>query len=211
MGFLDGDFFGGSSSNYGGTSRQRSHSNTRSTSGRSGYYARPSNTHTHTHTNNRSGGSSFFGGAAGSSSNHHQSSRGFFSSNGSGGSSHYKRRPRDGYINYLVNRLQRLLRDLWQYFRRHPVKAFFAVIVPLISAGGAVGGLIKAMGIRIPPGMSSVFATGGSNRGGGGYYGSRGYGGSSSSGLGGMFGGGEGGGGLMDNAGEIYKIAKMFM
>ena len=203
MGFLDGDFFGGSSSTYGGTSRQRSHSHTRSTSGRSGYYARPSNTHA------RSSGSSFFGGAAGSN-NHHQSSRGFFSSNGSGGSSHYKRRPRDGYITYLVNRLQRLLRDLWQYFRRHPVKAFFAVIVPLISAGGAVGGLIKAMGIRIPPGMSSVFATGGSSRGGGGYYGSRGYGGSSSSGFGGMFGGG-GGGGLMDNAGEIFKIARMFM
>ena len=183
---------------------------TRSTSGRSGYYARPSNTNNH-----RSGGSSFFGGAAGSSSgnnHHHQSSRGLFSSNGSGGSSHYKRRPRDGYITYLVNRLQRLLRDLWQYFRRHPVKAFFAVIVPLISAGGAVGGLIKAMGIRIPPGMGSVFATGGSSRGGGGgYYGSRGYGGSSSSGLGSMFGGGGGGGGLMDNAGEIFKIAKMFM
>lgn len=208
MGFLDGDFFGGSSSNYnyGGASRQRSRSNTRSTSGRSGYYARPSNAHS------RSGGSSFFGGAAGSGNHHHQSSRGLFSSNGSGGSSHYKRRPRDGYITYLVNRLQRLLRDLWQYFRRHPVKAFFAVIVPLISAGGAVGGLIKAMGIRIPPGMSSVFATGGSSRGGGGYYGSRGYGGSSSSGLGSMFGGGGGGGGgLMDNAGEIFKIAKMFM
>jgi hypothetical protein len=199
MGFLDGDFFGGSSSNYnhngGTTSRQRSRSNTRSTSGRSGYYARPSNS--------RSG--SHFGGA----SNHHQTSRGLFSSNGSGGSSHYKRRPRDGYITYLVNRLQRLLRDLWAYFRRHPVKAFFAVIVPLISAGGAVGGLIKAMGIRIPPGMGSVFATG-SSRGGGGYYGSRGYGGSSGSGIGSMFGGG-GGGGLMDNAGEIFKIAKMFM
>jgi len=199
MGFLDGDFFGGSSSNYGGTSRPRSRSNTRSTSGRSGYYARPSNTRS---------GSSYFGGAAGSS--HHQSSRGFFSSNGSGGSSHYKRRPRDGYITYLVNRLQRLLRDLWQYFRRHPVKAFFAVVVPLISAGGAVGGLIKAMGIRVPPGMGSVFG-GGSSRGGGGYYGSRGYGGSSTSGLGSMFGGGGGGGGLMDNAGEIFKIAKMFM
>ena len=196
MGFLDGDFFGGTSSTYGGTSRQRSRSNTRSTSGRSGYYARP--------TASRSG-SSHFGGTGG----HHSSSRGFFSSTGSGGSSHYKRRPRDGYISYLVHRLQRLIRELWQYFRRHPVKAFFAVIVPLISAGGAIGGLMKGMGFRIPPGLSSVFGTGSTNRGGGGYYGSRGYGGSSS-GLGSMFGGG-GAGGLMDNAGDIMKIAKMFM
>lgn len=194
MGFLDGDFFGGTSSTYGGTSRQRSRSNTRSTSGRSGYYARPSN----------SRASSYFGGAA----NNHSSSRGFFSSTGSGGSSHYKRRPRDGYISYLVHRLQRLIRELWQYFRRHPVKAFFAVIVPLISAGGAIGGLMKGMGFRIPPGLSGVFGTGSTNRGGGGYYGSRGYGGSSS-GLGSMFGGNAGG--LMDNAGDIMKIAKMFM
>jgi len=105
--------------------------------------------------------------------------------------------------------LQRLIRELWQYFRRHPVKAFFAVIVPLISAGGAIGGLMKGMGFRIPPGLSSVFGTGSTNRGGGGYYGSRGYGGSSS-GLGSMFGGG-GAAGLMDNAGDIMKIAKMFM
>lgn len=196
MGFLDGDFFGGTSSAYGGNSRQRSRSNTRSTSGRSGYYARPSNSRS----------SSYFGGAAGNGN--HSSSRGFFSSTGSGGSSHYKRRPRDGYISYLVHRLQRLIRELWQYFRKHPVKAFFAVIVPLISAGGAVGGLMKGLGFRIPPGLSSVFG-GNTNRGGGGYYGSRGYGGSSS-GFGSMFGGG-GGGGMMDNAGNILKIAKMFM
>jgi hypothetical protein len=194
MGFLDGDFFGGTSSAYGGTSRHRSRSNTRSTSGRSGYYAKPSNSRS---------SSSYFGGAGGN----HSSSRGFFSSTGSGGSSHYKRRPRDGYISYLVHRLQRLIRELWQYFRRHPVKAFFAVIVPLISAGGAVGGLMKGLGFRIPPVISSVFG-GNTRRGGGGYYDSRGYGGSSS-GIGSMFGGG--GGGMMDNAGEIFKIAKMFM
>lgn len=200
MGFLDGDFFGGTSSTYGGgsSSRRRSRSGTRSTSGRS-YYARPANT--------RSSSSVFGGGGSGN----YNSSRGFFSSNGSGGSSHYKRRPRDGYISYLVHRLQRLLRDLWQYFRRHPVKAFFAVIVPLLSAGGAVGGLLKGMGFRIPPGLSSVFGTGSTSRGGGGYYGSRGYGDSGFGGLGSMFGGGGGGGGMMDNAGNILKIARMFM
>jgi hypothetical protein len=197
MGFLDGDFFGGTSSNYGGTSRQRSRSNTRSTSGRSGHYARQPNSRS---------SSSYFGGAGGN----HNSSRGFFSSTGSGGSSHYKRRPRDGYISYLVHRLQRLIRELWQYFRRHPVKAFFAVIVPLISAGGAIGGLMKAMGFRIPAGLGSVFGDNASSRGGGGgYYGSRGYGGSSSA-FDDIFGGGAGGG-MMDNAGHVLKIAKMFM
>lgn len=197
MGFLDADFFGGTSSTYGGTSRHRSRSNTRSASGRSGYYARPS----------ASRSSSYHGGGSGN----YSSSRGFFSSTGSGGSSHYKRRPRDGYISYLVHRLQRLLKDLWHYFRRHPVKAFFAVIVPLISAGGAVGGLLKGMGVRLPPGMGGIFGDGGSKRGGGGYYGSHGYSGSSSSGFGDFFGGGGGGGGMMDNAGSILKIARMFM
>lgn len=194
MGFLDGDFFGGSSSTYGGNTRHRSRSGTRSTSGRT-YYARPSNSRSN----------SYFGGAGGN----HSSSRGFFSSSGSGGSSYYKRRPRDGYIQYLVHRLQRLLKDLWQYFRRHPVKAFFAVIVPLISAGGAIGGLLKGMGVRLPPGMSDVLGTGSTSRGGGGYYGSRGYGGSSSGGFGDFFGGG--GAGMMDNAGNILKIARMFV
>jgi hypothetical protein len=98
---------------------------------------------------------------------------------------------------------------LWQYFRRHPVKAFFAVIVPLISAGGAIGGLMKAMGFRIPAGLGSVFGDNASSRGGGGYYGSRGYGGSSSA-FDDIFGGGAGGG-MMDNAGHVLKIAKMFM
>ena len=196
MGFLDGDFFGGTSSTYGGTSRHRSRSNTRSASGRSGYYARPS----------ASRSSSYYGGGG-----NHSSSRGFFSSTGGGGSSYYKRRPRDGYIQYLVHRLQRLLKDLWHYFRRHPVKAFFAVIVPLISAGGAIGGLLKGMGVRLPPGMSGIFGDGGSRRGGGGYYGSHGYSGSSSGGFGDFFGGGGGGGGMMDNAGNILKIARMFM
>lgn len=71
------------------------------------------------------------------------------------------------------------------------MKAFFAVVVPLLSAGGAIGGLMKQFGVRMPmDGMSS--------RGGGGYYGSQGYGGD------------RGGGGLMDNLGPIMQIAKAF-
>jgi hypothetical protein len=93
-----------------------------------------------------------------------------------------------------------MLRELWYYARRNPMKAFFAVIVPLLSAGGAIHGLMRQFGVRIP-GMD-----GSSRRMGGGYYGSGGYDGRSS---GGLFGGG--GGGLMDNAGGIMQIAKAFM
>ena len=107
-----------------------------------------------------------------------------------------------------MHKLQRMIKELWTYARRHPVKAFFAVVVPLLSAGGAIGGLLKSFGIRMPLGM------GGSSRGGGGgYYGSRGYGGDSGSDwmsqLGGLAGGG--GGGLMGQAGSLMSVAKMFM
>jgi len=77
------------------------------------------------------------------------------------------------------------------------MKAFFAVVVPLLSAGGAIAGLAKQFGVRVP-GMDSKR----SRSMGGGYYGSRGYGGSSGGGL---------GGGLMDNMGGVMQIAKAFM
>lgn len=94
-----------------------------------------------------------------------------------------------------------MIKELWYYARRHPVKAFFAVVVPLISAGGAIGGLLKQFGVRMPMGLD--LGGGGARRGGGGYYGSQGYG---SGGLGGF-----GGGGWMDNAGGLLSVAKMFM
>ena len=140
------------------------------------------------------------------------SSRGIFSGGGgNGGSSYYKRRPRDGYISSLMHKLQRMIKELWSYARRHPVKAFFAVVVPLLSAGGAIHGLLKQFGVRIPMmgGQASRMA--------GGYYGSAGYGGGSSGGLGGLgklagLGGQQGGGGgWMNNAGSIMTIAKAFM
>ena len=73
------------------------------------------------------------------------------------------------------------------------MKAFFAVVVPLVSAGGAIGGIMKQFGVRLP-GLD-----GGSRGVGGGYYGSRGYGSD------------RGGGGMMDNAGNLLNIAKAFM
>lgn len=74
------------------------------------------------------------------------------------------------------------------------MKAFFAVIVPLLSAGGAIHGLMRQFGVRVP-GLD-----GSSRRMGGGYYGSSGY--------------DRGGGGLMDSfggMGGIMQVAKAFM
>lgn len=93
-----------------------------------------------------------------------------------------------------------MIQDLWYYARRHPVKAFFAIIVPLLSAGGAVGGLMRQFGVRIPAGMMS----GGGRSYSGGYYGSTGYGSS--------FGREDGGGGgIVNNLGSIMKVAQAFM
>lgn len=174
------------------SSHHRSNSHTRGVSparstrsnNNQGYFSRPS------YARSASGTNSFFGAS---------NSRGIFSSNSS--SSYYKRRPRSGYISYLLHKLHRMIRDLWSYARRHPVKAFFAIVVPLLSAGGAIHGLLRQFGVRLPFGLDGAMG-----RGGGGYYGSSGYGGSGS-GLGGMM----GGGGLMQNAGGLMQIAKAFM
>ena len=120
----------------------------------------------------------------------------FFSRNG-GSSSYYKRRPRDGYIQSLIHKLKRLMRDLWEYAQRHPWKAFMAVVVPLISAGGALHGLLKQFGVRIPFGLEGLFATTTTR---GGYYGSSGYGHESVFGSGGM-----------DTVGSLMKVARVFM
>lgn len=185
MGWLEG----GRSYSYTEGTRNRAHSPARSTrsTGSKGYYSRPaanrsSSSFFAANNNNRSS-SSFFGGLGGLGG----STRGYGS-----GSSYYKRSPRQGYIGYLFHKLQRMLRELWYYAKRHPMKAFFAVIVPLLSAGGAIGGLMKSFGVRSP-------MDGFSSRGGGGYYGSSGYDSD------------RGGGGLMDNLGPIMQIAKAFV
>jgi hypothetical protein len=134
------------------------------------------------------------------------SSASFFSRNG-GSSSYYKRRPRDGYIQSLIHKLKRLIRDLWEYANRHPFKAFMAVVVPLISAGGALHGLLKQFGVRIPFGLDGLFgATTTRTR--GGYYGSGGYGGHDGygDGIGSVF-GGQG----MNTVGSLMKVARVFM
>ena len=136
--------------------------------------------------------------------NYARSASSIFSSGRGGPSSYYKRRPRDGYVTYLMEKLKRLVSDLWRYARRHPVKAFFAVVVPLISAGGALHGLLKQFGITLPALPAAWDGNSRSVR--GGYYGSTGYGYDTGYGS-----GGGGGGGMMQNMGSLFKIAQAFM
>lgn len=178
-----------------------SHHRGSSPSGGQGYFSRPSaGSASSARGSNGNRSSSIFGAAATGSS------RGIFSAGGGGGSgsSYYKRRPRDGYVAMLMHKLQRMIKELWSYARRHPVKAFFAVVVPLLSAGGAVSGLMKQFGVRIP-GMGALGGVGRSSSSSSStYYDSRGYGGGSS-------GGGGGTGGWMNSAGSLMQVAKAFM
>jgi hypothetical protein len=84
-----------------------------------------------------------------------------------------------------------------------------AVVVPLISAGGALHEVLKQFGVRIPFGLESMFATrtrGGYSSGG---YEAGGYGayeGGYGDGMGSVFGGGG-----MDTVGSLLKVARVFM
>jgi hypothetical protein len=102
-----------------------------------------------------------------------------------------------------------LIRELWEYAQRHPFKAFMAVVVPLISAGGALHEVLKQFGVRIPFGLESMFATRTRGGYGSGGYGAGGYGayeGGYGDGMGNMFGGGS-----MDTVGSLLKVARVFM
>ncbi|KAF2185043.1 hypothetical protein K469DRAFT_578031 [Zopfia rhizophila CBS 207.26] len=129
---------------------------------------------------------SYAGSSYSSSSRHHSST------------SHYKRRPREGYLQYLYHKFRHLLRELWYYARRHPYKVFFMIIMPLVS-GGVLHKLARQFGVRLPE-MGQ--GRGGSHSGSG-YYGSEGY-------------GREGGGGgmasiqgLASGIGGLASVAKM--
>ncbi|KAI9893996.1 MAG: hypothetical protein M1814_004766 [Vezdaea aestivalis] len=137
-------------------------------------------------------GSSYSGHSHHSNSGRHHSS-----------SSYYKRSPREGYVSHMIRKVRRMLRDLWYYAQRHPVKVFTLVILPLLT-GGALTKILATMGVRLPPGLF-----GGSGRGGG-------FGGSSY----GEYGESSGGGGLANLAGmaaggggvgSVIQLAKMFM
>jgi hypothetical protein len=105
-----------------------------------------------------------------------------------------------------MSRLRRFLRDLYSYMRRHPIKVFVLVIMPLLT-GGALTKILAKFGVRLPKGLEEL--VGGGSRGGyekERYYargGARDFGSGSS--LPGM------GGGMGDNIQGLLKVAKMFM
>lgn len=95
--------------------------------------------------------------------------------------------------------------------KRHPVKVFFLVIMPLIT-GGALTKILSTVGLRLPPQLQRMVGSN-TNRG---YTqterfyargGARDFGGGTN--LPGMDSGGLGG--LSDSAMGIMKMAKMFM
>ncbi|EKD17251.1 hypothetical protein MBM_04828 [Drepanopeziza brunnea f. sp. 'multigermtubi' MB_m1] len=71
-------------------------------------------------------------------------------------SSAYRRSPRTGFMQRMYNKLRRLLRDLVYYMKRHPMKVFVLVILPLIT-GGALAALLAKFGIRMPAGLEKMF------------------------------------------------------
>ena len=81
----------------------------------------------------------------------YSSSKGFFgisSNNKYNYGSNSRARPRDG----LVAKMRRWLRDLIHYMKKHPMKVFFLVIMPLIT-GGALTKILATVGVKLPPGV----------------------------------------------------------
>lgn len=70
-------------------------------------------------------------------------------------SSYYKRSPRSNFVQRMYKQLKRLLRDLIYYAKKHPMKVFMLVIMPLIT-GGALTALLARFGLRLPPGLERM-------------------------------------------------------
>lgn len=143
-------------------------------------------------------------------------------------SSSYRRSPRSGYLKRMYAQLRRLFRDLLYYAKKHPMKVFVLVVMPLIT-GGALTGLLAKFGIRLPAGVERMFGMAGGM---GGMGGGRGFG---DMGMGGGVGRGRDGGmqferthvegsgpmGMMGGLGSVLggmggvggavSLAKMFM
>lgn len=91
----------------------------------------------HTYKKNSASRSSFFGIPTGG---HHSSGR---------SPSYYKRSPRPNFVTRVVKRLKRLLRDLVYYAKRHPLKVFMLVVMPLVT-GGFLTALLAKFGLKLP-------------------------------------------------------------
>lgn len=64
----------------------------------------------------------------------------------------------------VIHYVRKLLRDLYDYARRHPVKVFMMVIVPLITSG-VLQRLLRMIGVPLP---RKIFGGGGHGHGHGG-------------------------------------------
>ncbi|KAI9840979.1 MAG: hypothetical protein M1838_003813 [Thelocarpon superellum] len=124
-----------------------------------------------------------------SSSRRHSSSA-YYRPSSTYSSSSSRRRPRDGFIQRIIYQMRRFMRDLIAYARRNPMRVVMMVIMPLLT-GGALTGVLRRFGIRMPPGLF------------GGGRGGSSYSGGSSGGLGAL----AGGGGVQG----LMKIAQAFM
>lgn len=81
--------------------------------------------------------------------------------------SHYRRSPRPNFLTRAYKQLKRLLRDLVYYAKRHPLKVFTLVVVPLIT-GGFLTALLARFGLRLPPSLERMLGLGARAMGGGG-------------------------------------------
>lgn len=63
----------------------------------------------------------------------------------------------------MLHQLKKIFRNLYSYARRHPVKLFFLVIMPLLT-GGALHNILRQFGIRLPAGLSSMMSGYGGSR-----------------------------------------------
>ncbi len=70
-------------------------------------------------------------------------------------SSYYRRQPRFHFVQKAYRKLKRLLRDLVYWAKRHPVKVFLLVIMPLVT-GGALTALLARFGLRLPPAVERM-------------------------------------------------------
>ncbi|GAP87403.1 hypothetical protein SAMD00023353_2700040 [Rosellinia necatrix] len=134
-------------------SHSRDHGKHRSSSGLEGLLGEESN-----YSNHNASRGSFFNLA-------NNSTRSFFSTGRS--PSYYKRSPRSNFMTRAYKKLKRLLRDLVYWAKRHPVKVFMLVIMPLIT-GGALTALLARFGLRLPAGIQRMLGLAAKTAGGGG-------------------------------------------
>ncbi|KAM7199306.1 hypothetical protein V8F33_004554 [Rhypophila sp. PSN 637] len=118
----------------------------------------------HHHKRDHSPTRSFFGsltGSGGDYNKHNASRSSFFGGFGGNRSpSYYKRSPRPNFLSRLFKKLKRLLRDLMYYAKKHPMKVFMLVIMPLIT-GGALTALLAKFGLRLPATMTGMLGLAG--------------------------------------------------